>query len=62
VSEPGLYVCPHCGEEVDTSPDPGGGSEQQYVEDCPVCCRPNMIFASYSPDDDGYFINATAEV
>jgi hypothetical protein len=58
----GLYICPHCGEEVDTSPDPGGGLEQQYVEDCPVCCRPNLIFASYSPEDDGFHITASAEV
>jgi hypothetical protein len=60
--ETGLYICPHCGEEVDTSPDPGGGLEQQYVEDCPVCCRPNLIFASFSADDDGYLIQASADV
>ena len=60
--ETGLYICPHCGEEVDTSPDPGAGLEQTYVEDCPVCCRPNLIVARYSPDDDGYFISASGEI
>src|SRR5437016_236743 len=30
----GFYLCPHCGEEVCTSPDPGGGTEQEYLEDC----------------------------
>ena len=60
--ESGLYICPHCGEEVDTSPDPGAGESQQYVEDCPVCCRPNMIFATYSAEDDGFSIQATGEI
>ena len=60
--ETGVYLCPHCNEEVDTWPDPGGGTEQQYVEDCPVCCRPNMIFATYSPEDDGYLITASGDI
>jgi hypothetical protein len=55
------YVCPHCGELVDTDPDRGGGNTQEYVEDCPVCCRPNIIHAHYLPDDDEYSIGATAE-
>ena len=55
------YSCPHCGEEVDTSPDPGGGSSQQYVEDCAVCCRPNVIAATYDPDEDDWTVRAEAE-
>ena len=23
--------------------DVSGGEEQEYVEDCPVCCNPNVI-------------------
>jgi hypothetical protein len=57
----GLFYCPHCGEEVDTWPDPDDGFEQSYIEDCPVCCRPNRIHAVYSPDDDGFFIDASGE-
>jgi hypothetical protein len=60
--ECGWYECPHCGESVDTSPDPGGGLEQEYVEDCPVCCRPNQILAVFSPDEDGYRITASGEI
>jgi hypothetical protein len=56
-----LFQCPHCGEEVDTDPDGGGGSEQDYIEDCPVCCRPNRILATFSPEDDGYIVQALAE-
>lgn len=33
-------VCPYCGEIIEIGVDPGGGSHQQYVEDCEVCCRP----------------------
>ncbi len=33
-------VCPHCNETVEIVLDPGGGAEQEYVEDCQVCCRP----------------------
>ncbi len=60
--ECGLYACPHCGETVDTSPDPGGGEQQQYIEDCPVCCSPNLISASFSADDDGFHIQASPEI
>jgi hypothetical protein len=37
------YVCPSCGESIVIPIDPSGGAEQQYVEDCPVCCNPNVI-------------------
>ena len=33
-------VCPYCGESVVVGVDSGGGSVQQYVEDCEVCCNP----------------------
>ena len=32
--------CPYCGEACELILDPGGGTHQEYVEDCPVCCRP----------------------
>ncbi|HEY1584144.1 MAG TPA: CPXCG motif-containing cysteine-rich protein [Polyangia bacterium] len=56
-----LYVCPHCGEEVDTEPDRGGGEALEYVEDCPVCCRPNVLHAAYDPDSDDFIISADRE-
>src|SRR6185369_6969570 len=56
-----FYLCPHCGESVDTSPDLGGGQEQDYVEDCPVCCRPNRIHARYDSDEDDFQIDAESE-
>lgn len=32
-------TCPYCSEEVSIAVDPGSGSSQEYVEDCPVCCQ-----------------------
>jgi transcription elongation factor Elf1 len=37
------YICPTCGEEIVVPIDPTQGSDQEYVEDCPVCCHPNVI-------------------
>jgi len=37
------YTCDSCGEEVVIPVDLSQGAEQEYVEDCPVCCRPNVI-------------------
>lgn len=56
-----FYECPSCGESVDTDPDRGAGEEMEYVEDCPVCCRPNVITARYEPDLDDYVVSARRE-
>lgn len=37
------YRCGYCGEENETFVDPSAGFEQSYVEDCSVCCRPNIV-------------------
>lgn len=37
------YVCESCGEEIVVPIDLSAGSEQEYVEDCPVCCCPNVV-------------------
>ena len=44
--------CPYCGESVTLAIDPGGGSHQEYVEDCEVCCRPWQVRVDY--DLDGF--------
>ena len=41
--EEATYVCDNCGEEIVIPIDPTAGSIQEYVEDCPVCCNPNII-------------------
>lgn len=37
------YICDACGEEIVAPLDFSQGASQQYIEDCPVCCRPNVI-------------------
>jgi hypothetical protein len=45
------YICGSCGEEIVIPLDLSGGSSQEYVEDCPVCCCPNVIRVEI--DDEG---------
>ena len=39
----GTYRCAVCGEENETFVDLSSGLIQSYVEDCAVCCRPNIL-------------------
>ncbi len=34
--------CPYCGESIDLLVDDSAG-DQQYIEDCQVCCRPIVV-------------------
>jgi Cysteine-rich CPXCG len=45
------YICDACGEEIVIPLDLCEGSSQRYVEDCPVCCRANIIHVDV--DDAG---------
>jgi len=49
--EDASYLCDACGEEIVIPLDLTEGSSQTYVEDCPVCCRANMIHVHI--DDEG---------
>jgi hypothetical protein len=40
------YYCAFCGEPSTTFVDLSAGSVQSYVEDCQVCCRPNILYIS----------------
>ncbi|HUY36412.1 MAG TPA: CPXCG motif-containing cysteine-rich protein [Pirellulales bacterium] len=45
------YICDSCGEEIVVPLDPSAGAIQEYVEDCPICCRANVIHVEF--DDKG---------
>lgn len=49
--------CPHCGEQITVVLDLSV-SEQTYIEDCFVCCRPISI--SYTAAD-GELVSVTAD-
>ena len=42
--------CPYCGERVTVRADPVGATEESYVEDCPVCCRPWTVRVTRARD------------
>ena len=46
------YICEACGEEIVVSLDLSAGDSQEYVEDCPVCCRPNLIHVEVDEEGD----------
>jgi hypothetical protein len=43
-------TCPCCGEPCTIGLDPGSGANQDYVEDCQVCCRPWRVHVHYGAD------------
>jgi len=53
------YTCDSCGEEIVVPIDASAGEDQEYVEDCPVCCCPNVIHVMI--DDDGARVWAERE-
>jgi hypothetical protein len=46
------YICDACGEEIVIPIDFSQGRSQQYVEDCPVCCRPNVVHVEIDEEGD----------
>ena len=52
------YECPYCGEVVTALLDPSAG-DQEYIEDCPVCCRP--ITFELQVHDGEWMLNVRSE-
>ena len=55
------YICPTCGESIVIPLDRSGGDEQRYVEDCPVCCNPNVIQVEFFEEGELPRVWAEAE-
>lgn len=47
---PAPWSCAGCGEANETLIDLSNGYDQEYVEDCAVCCRPNLITVNIDPE------------
>ena len=52
MSDPIETSCPCCGADVEVIVDEGGDDLQEYVEDCPVCCRPWDVEVLRDADGD----------
>lgn len=46
---PDRVQCPYCGEWLEITVDTSAGN-QEYIEDCQVCCRP-IVFRSEVASD-----------
>ena len=44
------FSCGWCGELNEIDVDLSAGNRQVYVEDCQVCCRPNVLRVSFDAD------------
>jgi hypothetical protein len=52
--------CPFCGERFEALVDASGGAAD-YVEDCPVCCRPIELHLRTGADGDIESLDADRE-
>lgn len=55
------YYCAVCGEINLTFVDLSQGMQQSYVEDCQVCCRPNVLYLVVDEDTLTVEINTEYE-
>ena len=52
------YICDSCGEEIVIPIDTSAGANQEYVEDCPVCCRANVNHVKFDHDEAAVWAKA----
>ena len=43
--------CPYCGEEIELLIDASAG-DQDYIEDCQVCCKPINVSIRFDSEGD----------
>jgi len=55
------YTCAYCGETNLTFVDLSAGAQQSYVEDCQVCCQPNVLFVQIDEETLDIEINSESE-
>ncbi|HVJ08899.1 MAG TPA: CPXCG motif-containing cysteine-rich protein [Acidisarcina sp.] len=55
------FQCAGCGEWNETVVDESAGSRQSYVEDCQVCCKPNVLQIIWDSAAQEYFIQTELE-
>jgi len=52
---------PGCGEWNTTTVDDSAGRVQSYIEDCQVCCKPNLLRVEYDSAQQEFVITAELE-
>jgi predicted carbohydrate-binding protein with CBM5 and CBM33 domain len=61
VSDEAGFNCAGCGQWNETSVDASAGRRQSYVEDCQVCCKPNVLKISWDEWDQTYRVESELE-
>ncbi len=46
-----FIVCPYCGEQIEILIDASAG-DQDYIEDCQVCCKPINLRIRFDHEGD----------
>jgi hypothetical protein len=55
------FQCAGCGEWNTTMVDDSAGRTLSYVEDCQVCCKPNLLHIEYDSAQREFVITAELE-
>jgi cysteine-rich CPXCG protein len=55
------FQCAGCGEWNEITVDPSAGTKQTYIEDCQVCCKPNVLRVTWDMSAGEYSISAELE-
>jgi hypothetical protein len=55
------FQCAACGEWNETAVDKSAGPDQTYVEDCQVCCKPNVLHVEWDGQAQEAVITAELE-
>jgi hypothetical protein len=55
------FQCAGCGQWNETAVDESAGGMQSYVEDCQICCKPNVLHVQFDPQAEEFLISARLE-
>jgi hypothetical protein len=55
------FQCSYCGEWNVSEVDESAGMAQQYVEDCQVCCQPNVLRVQFDRTQEEFVVRAQRE-
>jgi hypothetical protein len=55
------FQCAGCGEYNHTTVDESAGRRQSYIEDCQICCKPNVLSIEYDTGAGEFVIAAELE-
>ncbi len=55
------FQCAGCGQSNRTTVDESAGTRQSYIEDCQVCCKPNLLRVEYDRSEQAFVIRSELE-